>query len=462
MNNFTKYFFLILMSFIFVSCSDESNSLSNTQSLEEQKTQEAKVYYTCAMHPQIKEDKPGKCPICHMNLTKIEMDDSDSVNSQIVSEKTLWQCVDYPEVTSEVEEVCPIDGSKMIQKTVSIDASDIVAKVKLRKSQLKHFRPDYFPVTKMKMTKKIRLLGSVYQSEEKESSIPARIDGRVEKVYVKSTGSMVQIGDPVVDIYSPKLITAGEEYLLAKQSYSKSKSKEFKDMLNQSIERLKLWGIKEFQFENWYLEKKIPKQITIFSNATGIVRTRNATVGKYFKEGQNFFELSDLADVWVEMDVYEYDSSLIKIGQKVSLEFTAIPGEMSMGEIDFINPILDPKSRTLKIRATISNSSGKLRPGMIANAVLNIEIDGEPLVVPRTAIIDTGKRKVVWVKLSDNQFQAKIIHAGYESEGYVEVKHGLMEGEEVVIEGSFLLDAQAQLFGGYEDMKEAQSSGHNH
>tara|TARA_R110002072_G_scaffold64203_2_gene159168 strand:+ start:6212 stop:7600 length:1389 start_codon:yes stop_codon:yes gene_type:complete len=462
MSKLIKAVFLISVLVLGVSCQKEGTS-KNEPYHDGKKQSKSKVYYTCSMHPQIKEDKPGKCPICHMNLTKIEVDDEDELETiTAMPEKDIWQCKDFPDVTSETEDVCPMDGTPMIKKPKENKSAKIVAKVKLRKAQLKHFEPDFFPVTTMKMTKKIRLLGSVLQSEEKESNIPARIGGRVEKVYVKSTGSMVKVGDPVIDLYSPKLITAGEEYLLARKSYAKSKTKEFKDMLNQSIERLKLWGIKNFQFENWYKKGKIPRQITIYSNATGIVRSRNATVGKYFKEGQNFFELSDLADVWVEMDVYEHDSSLIKIGQKVDLEFTAIPGEKLVGEIDFVNPVLDRKSRTLKVRATIENASGKLKPGMIANAVLNLDIEGMPLVVPRTAIIDTGKRKVVWVKVSGKTFQAKIVHAGYESEGYVEIKHGLMEGEEVVIEGSFLLDAQAQLFGGYEDMKKSKSSGHNH
>lgn len=462
MNKLISTVFVISLLVLGVSCQKEGTNSSGAVHEGHEKSK-SKVYYTCSMHPQIKEDKPGKCPICHMNLTKIEVDDDEDVQVAATEpEKDIWQCKDFPDVTSETEDVCPMDGTPMVKKPKENKAAKVVAKVKLRKAQLKHFEPDFFPVTTMKMTKKIRLLGSVLQSEEKESNIPARIGGRVEKVYVKSTGSMVKVGDPVIGLYSPKLITAGEEYLLARRSYSKSNTKEFKDMLNQSIERLKLWGLKNFQFENWYKKGKIPRQITIYSNATGIVRSKNATVGKYFKEGQNFFELSDLADVWVEMDVYEHDSSLIKIGQKVDLEFTAIPGETLVGEIDFVNPVLDKKSRTLKVRATIENASGKLKPGMIANAVLNVDIEGMPLVVPRTAIIDTGKRKIVWIKISGKQFQAKSIHAGYESEGYVEVKHGLMEGEEVVIEGGFLLDAQAQLFGGYEDMKESKSSGHNH
>jgi multidrug efflux pump subunit AcrA (membrane-fusion protein) len=462
MNKLTSVIFLMSLVTISISCQKDSSS-SASSSQDGHNHSKSKVYYTCSMHPQIKEDKPGKCPICHMNLTKIEIDeDEDTQVAAVILEKDIWQCKDFPDVTSETEDVCPMDGTAMIKKPKENTASKVVAKVRLRKAQLKHFEPDFFPVTTMKMTKKIRLLGSVLQSEEKESNIPARIGGRVEKVYVKSTGSMVKVGDPVIDLYSPKLITAGEEYLLARKSYAKSKSKEFKDMLSQSIERLKLWGIKNFQFENWYRSGKVPRQITIYSNATGVVRSRNASVGKYFKEGQNFFELSDLADVWVEMDVYEHDSSLVKIGQRVELEFTAIPGEKLVGEIDFVNPVLDQKSRTLKVRATIENASGKLKPGMIANAVLNVDIEGMPLVVPRTAVIDTGRRKVVWVKVSGKSFQAKTVHAGYESEGYVEIKHGLMEAEEVVIEGNFLLDAQAQLFGGYEDIKESKTSGHNH
>ena len=458
-----KLLLILLLILGTVSCfKSEKKIFESGISVEE-------MYYTCAMHPSVKESKPGKCPICHMNLTKVVLDKSD----EIITNKTpkpkeeikraLWQCEKFPDVTSEVEETCPMDGSAMIKTKVENHpkAALIVAKVKLRSAQLSHFRPDYFPVSSMKMKKRIRLLGTVLQSEEKESSIPARINGRVEKVYVKSTGSFVKVGDPVIDLYSPKLITAGEEYLLARHSFISSKSREFKDMLTQSKERLKLWGIKEFQYESWFKNNKVPRKITLYSPATGIVRKRHAIVGKYFKEGQNFFELSDLSDVWVEIDVYEHDASLVQLSQKVQLEFTSLPGEVINGELDFINPVLNPRSRTLKVRATISNEQGKLKPGMVASATLVVEIEGRPLVVPRSAIIDTGKRKVVWTKVKGKSFQAKQIHTGYESDGYVEIKHGLSEGDEVVIEGNFLLDAQAQLFGGYEDIKKVGNT-HKH
>ena len=153
------------------------------------------------------------------------------------------------------------------------------------------------------------------------------------------------------------------------------------------------------------------------------------------------------------MDVYEHDSALVKNGQEVEFEFSAYPGELWRGKIDFISPVLDRKTRTLKIRTTLDNSDGKLRPGMVGTASVNLKLTGTPLVIPRTAVIDTGKRKVVWIDLGKNKYQAKRVRTGFESEGYVEVKEGLAEGDQVIVDGNFLLDAQAQLFGGYDDSK---------
>lgn len=415
------------------------------------------TFYTCPMHPQVREKGPGKCPICSMNLVKIQVDKSgpESKTSQVKPEKT-YQCKDFPDVTSASPDVCPLDGSKMVLVNDGPKARAVIGQVKLRDAQLKHFRPSLFPVSHMTMEKRIRLLGSVLPSEKKESAVTARAPGRVEKVYIDSTGSFVKEGDPVVDLYSPELITGGEEYLLARKNFQKSPNKAFKELLQQSQERLRLWGIKDWQMKKWFKDGAVPRSITIYSNASGVVQKRNAIVGKYFKEGDNLFELSELSTVWVEMDVYEHDAGLVKLGQEVALEFTALPGIEVKGELDFISPIISRESRTLKVRATIKNPNGRLKPGMVAEASLNIELAGRPLVVPRSAIIDTGKRKVVWTKLNEKTYQAKIVKTGFESQGYVEALEGLKEGDEVVIEANFLLDAQAQLFGGYEDFNESR------
>lgn len=409
------------------------------------------TYWTCPMHPKVKEDGPGKCPICGMSLVKVEIDRSTSkVATDEEQTAGLWQCRDYPNLTSAVQESCPIDGSPMVQMNQH-QAGKVMANVKLREAQLTHFYPAYFSATPMRMEKKVRLLGTVLPSEEKESNIPARVPGRVEKVYIKSTGSYVKAGAPVLELYSPELITAGEEYLLARRSFETNPTGVYESLLIQSKQRLTLWGIRESQMQEWHKKGSVPRSITIYSPTSGVVQKRNAVEGKYFNEGQNFFELLELSTVWIEMDVYEHDSGIVELGQEVKLEFTALPEEEIISQIDFINPVLDPKSRTLKVRTTVQNPNGKLKPGMVADATLKIELGGAPLVIPRSAIIDTGKRKVAWVKVDDRTFQAKTLKTGFESEGYVEVYEGLQEGDQVVIEGNFLLDAQAQLFGGYED-----------
>lgn len=385
---------------------------------------EPSFYYTCSMHPEIKESEPGKCPICGMNLTKVEVEADDSQ-----------------------------------QATSTTTASTTVAEIKLRKAQLQHFRPAYFTVTTMKMQKRVRLLGKVLQAETREKTIPARVGGRVEKVYIKSTGSKVQRGDAVLDLYSPALITAGEEYLVAYRSLQQSASTLGQNMLAQAEKKLRLWGIKPFQYKKWAQRGKVPERVTIYSPVSGVVKKRHAVAGRYFKEGQNFFELYDLSSVWVEIDVYEHDANLVALGQAVMMQFVSVPGQALEGEIDFISPALDTTSRTLKIRATVDNPGGKLKPGMIADVTLQIALPGMPLVIPRSAMIDTGKRKVVWMKVSDKKFQAHVIHTGYEAEGYVEVTRGLEENQQIVLDGNFLLDAQAQLFGGYSEMS---SDAHHH
>lgn len=450
--------FIIATLMIFASCQEDGGVSPSQEQSEAQNKVE--IYYTCSMHPQIKEEEPGKCPICHMGLTKVEVDHDEhddhgghkQTGDSSMGEKPLYYCESDPTVTSMAPGECPLDGTPMLKKKKESKALEIVANVKLRKSQISHFRADVFPVTTMKMERQIRMLGSLRKSEEKESNIPARVPGRVEDVFVQSTGSLIKKDDPVLKLYSPRLLTGGEEYLIARRNYfSNKKSREFRELYQQSRERLKLWGVRDFQLEEWAKKKKIPREITIYSPVTGIVETKNAVVGKYFKEGQSFFDLVDLSSLWVELDVYEHDSALVRLGQKVDIQFIAYPGETWSGQVDFVSPVLNQKTRTLKIRTTLDNSSGKLRPGMVGSASLSVSLERMPLVIPKTAVIDTGMKKVVWLQLSPKRYQAQEVQTGFESSGYVEVKAGLKENDKVVIEGNFLLDAQAKLFGGYHD-----------
>ena len=443
---------LLLMSVLLISCQEQAeHSVGKEKHKDHKKQNHIETYYTCSMHPQVREDRPGKCPICAMGLTKIEVEEgshdliSDVSTGQDL--KKIYFCESDPSVTSEAPGECPLDGSALKERSVG---AQVVAQVKLRKSQMKHFKADTFPVTTMKMAKDIRLLGSVMKSEERESNIPAQIPGRVEEVLIESTGSFVRRGDPVLKLYSPKLLAGGEEYLIARKNHlSNMNNADFKDLYVQSRQRLKLWGILDKQLAQWESKGRIPREITIYSDVTGIVEKKNAINGKYFKEGESFFDLVDLSTLWVELDVYEHDSALVKLGQTVEMNFSAHPGELWEGKIDFISPVLDEKTRTLKIRTTLDNGKGMLKPGMVGSATVKLERDGMPLVIPRSAVIDTGIRKVVWLQKGNHTYQANLIETGFESSGFIEVKSGLKENDHVVIEGNFLLDAQAQLFGGY-------------
>ena len=193
--------FLFFLSFGCEGTSQESPDEMSKSIKTVQQTTQSK-YYTCSMHPTVKQDEPGKCPICNMNLIEAEQEGT----------KTHVHESSKPHTPSKFQ------------------AGDVIGKVKLKKSQLSHFKPEFFPVTKMKMQKNIRLLGSVLASENRESYISARIDGRIEKVYVESTGSFIQVGDPVVDFYSPQLITSGQEYLVARKSYQESPTEDFKGL----------------------------------------------------------------------------------------------------------------------------------------------------------------------------------------------------------------------------------------
>jgi Cu(I)/Ag(I) efflux system membrane fusion protein len=391
-------------------------------------------YYTCSMHPSIREAKSGRCPICGMNLTYIEevtglgheTHDHESVN-------------ELAEMTQMSEDSM---GGKHKNHSANkeVATKDGDAAVRLTKKQVYNFNYTTFEVRKEKISRTLRLLGKVVQSEKKQSNIPARISGRVEKVYINSTGSFVSKNDPVIDIYSPELITAGEEYLV-------SSKRNQRDLLRQAKKKLKLWGIRDFQIRDWLKNSRVPRNITIYSNASGVVTRKRAVEGRYFKEGESFYDLVNLSTVWVEMDVYEQDAGLVKIGQNVNMEFLSYPGERWKSRIDFISPVLDEKTRTLTIRSSLDNKDGKLKPGMVGEINLVNDTSEDVPIIPNSAIIDTGKRKIVWLEKDKNNYIATEIETGIQGVEFSEVKSGLNEGENIVVDGNFLLDAQSQLSG---------------
>lgn len=409
----TSFFLLCCLSigiivYLFLKPTTTTNPHLHTekeQKQQETSTMQNKGYYTCPMHPDVKSDTKDDCPICGMHL--------------------VW-----------------VDGKN---NTIT---KDVVANVTLRPAQLQHLYASTVPVQQMNLTKELRVLARVISSERQESNIPSRIAGRIEKVYHTTTGALIRKGDKLVDIYSPELITAGEEYLALQKELQKNDNPSYKPLAKEAEDKLLLFGITTEQIEEWKKNNAIPKSITLYAPFSGSITTRYAVVGKYVQRGAVLYDVLSLSSVWVQMPIYEKDIALVQQKQEVALTFIPYPAEIWRSNIDFIAPIINKETQTLEVRATLHNVNSKLKPNITGEGYIHIPLS-KTLVVPTKAIIQTGKENIVWIQESNNSFIAKAVQVGHTAQGYTQILAGLQEGDNVIVDGAFLLDAQAQLFGGY-------------
>ena len=248
-------------------------------------------------------------------------------------------------------------------------------------------------------------------------------------------------------LYSPDLVSAGEEYLMSRQIYRKFKNKQNARILRRAEEKLKLFDIPPWIFKRW--KKRVDRKMAFYSPKSGIVTKKHSFKGRYFKRSEVIVEIVDLKELWLELDIYEQDFSPLKLGQKFSLEFTAFPGESMESSIDFISPFLNQKTRTLKVRGSLENKGGRLKPGMVFSAKINFSHPKRVLALPNQAILDTGKRKLVWLKSGEGSFVAKEVKTGFKSRDFSEITWGIDAGDLVVLEANFLLDAGTKFFHEY-------------
>ena len=308
-------------------------------------------------------------------------------------------------------------------------------------------------VAKKNLTKKIRTVGTVNYNETQRFIVNSKFNGWIENLHVDFVGENVVKGQPLFDIYSPEVLTAQQEYLLAFDQYrnlSENASVSIKNatqrMLTASRNRLLYWDLDESFVKQLEMSGVTKKTVTIRSPATGVVIKKNAFVGHYVKIGMHQYEIADLSTVWVDVDIYEYELPWIHKGMPAEMELAYIPGKTFKGEVLFVYPYLDTKTRTAKLRLAFTNVALELKPGMYANVNLEAKSTESTLVIPQEAIIDSGVRKVVFVALPKGRFQAKDVRVGVEGNNYeIQILEGLSEGENIVLSGQFLLDSESRL-----------------
>ena len=434
------------------------------QSEMKSKQQEAS-FWTCSMHPQIKLKEPGKCPICGMNLIPVNRDETDESSSNGAATLKL---------------------SKTAQKLADIQHT------KVKRKSLK---------------KELRLVGTIDYDETRLTHITAWVPGRIERMFVDYTGVSVKKGDHMLELYSPELISAQEELIQANRSLKRLKNsssalvKKSTERAAKSVEeKLLLLGLTGGQVQKIKEQAKPEDNVVIYAPTGGVVVERSATEGMYVKEGTRIYSIAGLDNLWIYLDAYESDLPWIRYGQKVSFSVKALPGTEFEGTVSFISPVVDPETRTTKVRVSVDNSKGQLKPGLFVKGVIKAEVYGKgkvisaelkgkyispmhpevvrdepgdcpvcgmdlvpaeelgyvteeetselPLVIPASAPLITGKRAIVYVKHPKKSvFESRNVVLGPEAEGYYVVVSGLKEGERVVSNGAFKIDADLQIRG---------------
>jgi len=392
----------------------------NTSPNQQISTSSHQQIYTCSMHPQIRQSEPGDCPICGMDLIPLENEQDGEIDPMAVS------------------------MSPTAMQLASIQTA---------------------VVGTMEPIKQLRLNGKIQEDERLVFSQSSHIPGRIEALMVNFTGEYVNKGQVIASIYSPDLVTAQEELFEAQ------KIKETQPQLFEAAKgKLKNWKLTDGQIEKILQSENTEATFDVRADISGYVTEKMVNTGDYIRRGETIYEIADLSKVWVLFDVYESDIGWIKKGDKVEFTVTSLPGETFTGTISFLDPVIDPKTRVAKARVATTNAALELKPEMFVSGIVKAQLPkkSDAVVVPKTAVMWTGKRSVVYVKSVTGQgvnFKMREVTLGSAlGESYI-IENGLQEGEEIAVNGTFSIDAAAQLAGKPSMMNPEGGpamTGHNH
>ncbi|KAF0220574.1 MAG: Cu(I)/Ag(I) efflux system membrane protein [Geobacteraceae bacterium] len=374
-----------------------------------------KIQYTCPMHPFIIYDRPGTCPICAMELVR-------KIKGTLLSDKEL----------------------QALSHVALSPSQQVMANLATAVAAVKPF------------SREIAATGVVAYNQERQGKVSAWLAGRLDRLLVGSVGAQVIKNRPVAEIYSYEFVLAQEEYLLAHKALKLFQSsivptytQTSQTSLFEARQRLRQLGFREEQFEQLDKSGRPTVRIPIYSPLSGVITEKLVQEGQYVNVGDPLFSVADLSRIWVELELYEGDFPFIRKGQEVAITSKSYPAELFHGRVTFIYPFLDPKTRTVRVRVTLPNPGLKLKPDMFVSATIKVPM-ADSLVVPAEAVMDTGKRQVVWVEWKPGVFILREVKTGARSAAGVQVLAGLKAGEKVAATGGYLIDSEAQLSHGGE------------
>jgi Cu(I)/Ag(I) efflux system membrane fusion protein len=417
---------------------------------------EVKTQYQCPMHPKVLQDQPGDCPICNMKLVAVKA----APKPEKAEAKTKYQCPMHPSVLQDQPGDCPICNMKLLAVTSSGDvhAHDAVGGVpglmpitlSAERIQLSGVRTAQ--VMRESLTQELRTVGYVTADETSLAQITTRFGGYIEELPASTTGERVTKGQVLATIYSPELLTAQNELINAtrwKQDQTTPDASATIGRLSTTIaedarRRIELLGISADEIDRIIDTGKPITALSLRSPVTGYVTRKNAVRGAYVDAGTTLFEVADLGHVWVLADIYENEMAHMRIGQKAKLNLVPYPDRTFVGRVDFIYPVVDSQSRTMRIRLDFANRDLALRPGMYGDVVIE-RAAVDAVIIPFEALVDTGKYQYVFLVLDGGRFVPRRVRTGRHARQHVEILEGLADGDRVVTTANFLVDSESRL-----------------
>ena len=399
MKKYTNYILLLIVGvllgwFLFGGTTTSTTAHDHKEELNKNQN------WTCSMHPQIMQPEAGDCPICGMDL--------------ILAEASA--------------EGLKVNQFKLTENAIAL-ANVQTMKVGLGLSDV---------------SKKMNLSGEILVNADETATQPAHFDGRIDKLYVTSIGQQVKMGDVIAEIYSPELVVAQQELIATYQT-----KQEYPELYQSVRKKFKFWKINDQQLVEIEKTGKVKMRFAIYAHVTGTVTEIAVNKGAHIMDGHPIFKVSNLATVWAEFDVYEKQLSSIKKGMAIEITTNHNPNNKINARISYIDPVLNTSSRTVIVRARLNNNKRDLKPGMFVQGALVLNTDSKSQIsVPKTAVLWTGKRSLVYVKVPNQSvFEMRSVELGKSEGKFYEVIAGLAVGEEVVSNGTFTVDAAAQLQG---------------